>query len=727
MSGALSRLWLAVATLLLLLAVRVAEPAPLMALRLQGFDLLTRVIPRPLEAGIDGRLLHTVVIDIDDESLKRLGQWPWPRPMLARLVDRLFALGADSVAFDMVFPEADRNSPGEFARSHAGLPAEVQTMLSALPENDAIFARAIAGRPVVLGQAGTVDTVGANDRDRPPPPQRLIVRTAEGAPDPTVRFHAFDAMLRSLPLLEDAAAGLGQVVPTADADGVIRRVPMVLKVRDQLIPALSVELLRVMAKARLAQVATDPETGRPRLLISLGRGRGVLPIPLNADGTMQAWFNPSEAGRSLLLPAYKVLDGSAARAAVDGKLVLIGTSAAGLADNRNTPIGVIPGVEIHAQLLETILGGRFIRQADNALALELAILFVTGILVISTVPFLSPRASLPLLPLLLLLLGGGAFLLFRRDGLLVDAIYPMAGAVLLHGQSLYGNFAAAERKRRQLRMAFSQFLSPALVRQLAEAPDRLKLGGETRDMTFLFTDIAGFTGFTEKTKPEDLVRLLNAYLDEACGIVMEHGGTIDKIVGDAIHAMFNAPLDQADHAARAVACALALDAYGRRFQAAARAEGFDFGETRIGLNAGPAVVGNFGGARRFDYTAHGDAINTAARMESVNKHLGTTVCVSGPVVERQGSEADFRRIGVLVLKGKTEGIPAYEPVPEAERGSEWLRRYRRAHALMAAKDPATLSAFTDLFKDHPDDPVIAFHLRRLSAGEQGEIIHFSEK
>ena len=279
-----------------------------------------------------------------------------------------------------------------------------------------------------------------------------------------------------------------------------------------------------------------------------------------------------------------------------------------------------------------------------------------------------------------------------------------------------------ERDASKLRSAFGQYLSPTLVEALARDPRRVKLGGEERDMTFLFTDLEGFTSFTEAVRPEILVGTLNAYLDGVCRIAMDHGGTIDKIVGDAVHVMFNAPVDQPDHAARAVRCALAIDDFARSFAAEALRRAPDartFGVTRIGVNTGRAVVGNFGGERRFDYTAHGDAINIAARLEAANKRLGTRICVARATVDAMGgSDANFRPIGEIALKGKANRVEVFAPLAADAPEIAWALRYGDAFARLSRGEERGAQDILDLFALHPDDPLLAFHARRIATGER---------
>jgi adenylate cyclase len=245
-------------------------------------------------------------------------------------------------------------------------------------------------------------------------------------------------------------------------------------------------------------------------------------------------------------------------------------------------------------------------------------------------------------------------------------------------------------------------------------------------MSFLFSDIEGFTSFTERATPELLVSVLNEYLDAMCRAVMEHGGTIDKIVGDAVVGIFNAPLDQPDHAERAVKCALAMDAISMQFIAKMASRGMVFGNTRVGVNTGRAIVGNFGGSERFDYTAHGDAINTAARMESVNKHLGTKICIAGTTAA-QCPNHYFRPIGALILKGKTEAIEAFEPITKEAADTPLMVRYRAAFDLLSAEDGGAKEAFAQLIADFPEDPLVQLHYGRIMDGIISSTIVLAEK
>ena len=284
----------------------------------------------------------------------------------------------------------------------------------------------------------------------------------------------------------------------------------------------------------------------------------------------------------------------------------------------------------------------------------------------------------------------------------------------------------AKEEAERTRAAMARYFSPNIARQLLENPEALFHRGERRTVSFMFTDLQGFTPLIEKLDPDLIIPLLNAYLETITEIVFRHEGTVVKVVGDAVQAMFNAPIDQPDHADRAIACALEIDAAAEAFRAARAAEGIELGPTRIGLNTGPAVVGNFGGEAYFDYTAHGDAVNAAARLEGVNKFLGTRVCVAAATAE---AAKDFvgRPVGDLVLKGKHEAIRAFEPLAPGAADADRLAAYEAAFALMDAGDEGAVEAFEALLAAQGDDGLVATHLERLRAGATGARMAFDAK
>ena len=287
-------------------------------------------------------------------------------------------------------------------------------------------------------------------------------------------------------------------------------------------------------------------------------------------------------------------------------------------------------------------------------------------------------------------------------------------------------FVGAAREARSRRAmaerahaALARYFSPNLASELAADNRSLDLAARRRDLTALFTDVAGFTGLVEMLEPAMLAKLLNCYFTGMTDIVFAHGGTVAKIMGDALLVLFGAPADQHDHAARAVACALALDSFAESYRLSILGEGIDLGVTRIGVNSGPAMVGDFGGGRYFDYTAYGDTINTASRLEAANKAIGTRICISAHVVER-APELKVRSIGDLMLRGRVDVLRAYEPLRGESDAA--IQPYTLAFEKMASKDPGARSAFAGLLGTAPDDPLANFHLRRLLNGEVGVTI-----
>ncbi len=285
----------------------------------------------------------------------------------------------------------------------------------------------------------------------------------------------------------------------------------------------------------------------------------------------------------------------------------------------------------------------------------------------------------------------------------------------------------ARRQREFIHGAFSRYISPKLVEQLVKSPERMKLEGERRVMTFLFTDVKDFTTMSEKLESHDLARVLNAYLEGMTDVVQKHGGMVDKFIGDAVFAIFNAPVDLPDHADKAVQAALDIDRFCQEFHEAQVREGIPFGITRIGVHTGTAVIGNFGSSARFTYTAQGDAVNTASRLEALNKHFGTRISVSEATVALCNT-VRFRPIASVVLKGKTESVAVFEPLHEGSAPDDgFLERYGIAFAMLERQAPDALALFDQLTQEAPDDPCVALHLERLRRGDQGTTVVMTEK
>ena len=414
------------------------------------------------------------------------------------------------------------------------------------------------------------------------------------------------------------------------------------------------------------------------------------------------------------------------------KVVLIG-AVVSITDRHRTPLAIVrdgddanmPGVFVQAQGISQLLEGRRHPRMGlfSGLLIDLAVAAI-GVGIGFIRQGVPGKVGLGAVVVAAMWICG---LLGFRYGLpfvpLVAPTFALAAALWMT-DVLVGR---AERKQRQfVQGAFGRYVAPSVVKQLMEDPSALKVTGSRREATFIFTDVAGFTTLSEALSPERLSEVLNEYLDGACKIILEHEGTIDKFIGDAIMSIFNAPLDQPDHAARAVRCALELDAYAEAFRIRCNAEGVPIGLTRIGVHCGDSVIGNFGSAQRMDFTALGDTVNTAARTEGVNKYFGTRICCTQSVVDK-APEQQFRPVGDVVLKGKIDAVTLYNPVSEDEVTSGLFAGYLAAYKVMVAGESGALSAFRDFEKAHVKDPLALFHISRLESGIIGPRIVMEDK
>jgi len=682
------------------------EPRLVAGLRRAVFDTYQRLEPR------DYTPLPVKVVDIDEESLARLGQWPWPRTLLARLVDRLAAGGASVVGLDLILAEADRTSPSQVlsAWPDNALTRLLRERTGELPDHDELLARSLAGTQAVGGFVLTGDASGT-------PPEPLWRMEIDGG-DPRPRLPRFSGVVPYLPVLAQALAGAGSFNLISDRDGISRRLHLLYALDGAIVPSFAAELLRVAQRADGYRVVADADGRIESVFI------GELPVPTDAEG--RVWLHYTEAEPSRSLSAWQVLAPEFDAATLREHVVVLGTSAAGLKDLRATPLDrAAAGVLLHVALVEQVLLGEFLLRPGWAEPAEYLYALALALLLLALLRHLGAVGCALVGAAAVAVAGGFSWYAYLEWHRLVDPVLPSLVALLVYLVATTINYLRVEAERRQIRLAFGHYLAPQVVEQLTANPGMLKLGGEKRDTSFLFTDVAGFTSLTEKLEPAMLVHVLNAYLDESCQIVLDHGGTIDKIVGDALHVMFNAPTDQPDHAERAVRCALALDAFCQRFAAEQSQQGLALGITRMGVNTGPTVVGNFGGAARFDYTAHGDAINTAARLEGLNKHLGTRLCVSA-TTRAACNGIRFRSVGDVVLAGKSEALGVYEPLG-SDADEAWLRAYDDAFAAMHDGTPDAAERFEELHRCYPDDPLAALHARRLAAGERGVRIVMAEK
>ena len=659
--------------------LRVNEPWLVEHARLLVFDTYQRLKPRGYDPAAPVR-----IVDIDDESLERLGQWPWPRALLAGLVDRLGAAGAVTIAFDAVFSEADRTSPKRLLElwPDTGAADAVRARIAKLPDNDQLFADA-------LGRVHSVTGFVLTDSVRGRAPE-LKAGFAFAGDNPAPFVPAYTGAVVNLPVIEASAAGNGSITGLPDRDGVIRRTPLVLGLGDKLYPSLGAEALRVAQGAGAYIIKSSGASG----VYSFGQRTGIsqikigqFPIPTDAHGGVWIYYAGTQAER--VVPAWRVMQPDFDASQVDGRIIFIGTSAAGLKDLRTTPLNpTAAGVEVYAELLEQVFAGAFLERPDFALGLELVYLVLLGLLIIVLVPRVGARwcgfvgaAAV----------AGAVFAswqAFTRWHWLLDPVFPSIAVLAVYVVQTGVIFLRTETERRWVRNAFGRYISPDVVNRLAEHPERLALGGEMREMTVMFSDIRDFTARSERLDAQGLTRFINRYLTPMTECVLANHGTVDKYIGDCVMAFWNAPLDDADHRRHACRTALAmrerLASLNETWGSEARASGETFEPMRIGigLNTGPCCVGNMGSDQRFDYSVLGDDVNLASRLEGQSKTYGVDIIASEAALAGMAGFAVLE-IDLIRVKGKTRPVRIFHLVgDEAHAASDAFKRLSAVHADM---------------------------------------------
>ncbi len=652
---------LGLALLFGLVALRYADPALLRSARDSGFDLYQQLEPR---AGGDFPVL---VVDIDEASLARFGQWPWPRDRLATLLERLTALGAATVAFDFVFSEPDRTSPRLIAQS---LPSAA--FIADLPDHDAQFADMLQRSPSVLALAGTPRGASA-----PPAPKSGL---AVVGPDPTQKLFSLPFAAAPLPVLANATQGFGTVnLSPADTAEVIRRVPLAIRIAETVYPSLAVEALRVAQGAQTLLLFGDDQAR----LASIRAGQ--FEAPTASDGLFWVYYRPYDATENLSARELLAEDYPALAERVAGRIVFVGTSAEGLLDIRATPLGEnVPGVAIHAQIVEQMLTEKFLTRADWVSQLEIAAFILFGLATIIAMLRAGPRVSLLIGAIFFLAWGAIAWTAFRQYGVLIDWTYPLGGGFALYAAMLFFQFTIADADKRQIRRAFGHYVAPGVLSAI-EKSGRVELGGEERDLSIMFIDVRNYTTISESMTPHALVSMLNRMFEALGAEITASLGTIDKFIGDAIMAFWNAPLDVERHALRACEAALkaraALDKLNEGDGFGLRASGNKVPELRIGIGiaTGSALVGNMGLSSRFDYSCVGDVVNVASRVEGACKALHADIAVTEETRDA-ASELAFLYAGALGLKGKSEREGVYVLAGDAAlAGSPQFAELAAAH------------------------------------------------
>jgi adenylate cyclase len=646
----LSALLFGAAVVVALVLLRAADPYAVRVARETAFDTFQQIKPR--EAPPD---LPVRIVDIDEASLSEIGQWPWSRQTMAEIATRLTELGAAAIAFDVLFPEPDRLSPSG--------------IVAGGDDYDVQFAGALAAGPTILVMSRAIGGSAA-----PAPKTGFAMTGAETLGS----MPGIGGVAAPLPLLANAATGLGVASLDAGGAGVARRLPLLWSNGVAPLPTLSVEALRVALGVGTLVVLGD----------SAGAGTveglriGDLTVPTGASGDL--WLYYRNLPPSTYVPARALLgDGYAALAPqIAGHIVLIGASAIGLLDIRASALGeAVPGVSIHAQALEQMLTGTFLYRADWVGGLELLIIALSALAVVLVLLLTGPFVGLLFSVAIAAVAAAGSWFAFARLGVLLDPSYVLFAALVAYAAMAFFQFAVTDADKRRIRKAFAHYVEPSLLTQLEADGKLLQLGGDVREMTVMFSDVRNFTALSERTSPAELVAILNRMFAGLGAAIIAHHGTIDKFMGDAIMAFWNAPVDVSGHPRHA--CEAALDMREALHQLNARPSGgaqpISIG---IGISTGPALVGNMGFEARFDYSCIGDTVNVASRIEGACKLVGYDILVTAET-HAATPELAFLAAGSLALKGISEPEPVFILVGSASlAGTEAFKRLAADHAAL---------------------------------------------
>jgi len=667
---------IALAILGLFLALRVADPAVLQSFRLRVFDFYQAMKPR------ERTPQPVAIVDLDEASLDAIGQWPWPRTVVADLVSKIHRAGGLAVAFDVIFAEPDRMSPASIAASLKWLTPEARKELAALPSNDDVLSMVFQRNNVIVGEAGMPSETHQAAHDKPPKQAQIAMKGSNAASF----LPQFGGILRNLPSLENSAKGEGVITILPERDAIIRRVPSVVIAGNVYRPSLGLEMLRIATGGQAMLIKAD-NAGVNSVVV------GGVDIPTDGNGRIWVHFTKFNS-RPDYIPAKVILDGTVDPKRLQNKLIFIGTSATGLLDIKTTPLDpAMPGVEVHAQLIETILSKSYLTRPNYALGAEVSLMAAMGLFLVLLLPYAGALGSLAVGGLLSVVAVGGSWYLYTQYGFLLDVIYPLGASMVMFVTLVFYNYYQEEKQRQRIRGAFQQYLSPDLVEQLAKNSESLVLGGESREMTIMFSDVRGFTTISEsfKADPQGLTSLMNRFLTPLSNAIMEKKGTIDKYMGDAIMAFWNAPLDHPNHCRASCLAALdmlvRLEGVNAERKLEAEAQGIEFLPLNmgIGLNTGLCVVGNMGSDARFDYSVLGDSVNLASRLEGQSKNYGVRTILGETTAIAVRDEFAVIELDLIRVKGKLQPERIYALVgADAVTQQDTFKQLRSANDAMLA-------------------------------------------
>ena len=594
---------------ILLLAGRLFDVSPVETLRLKTFDYYQKISPRDVTTN------SIVIVEITEQDLKKYGQWPWPRNLIANLHNRIYQYGAKVIQYNIIFAERDRAGKDEnFAQKLAG----TNTVMMYSIKNSATD-----------GQVAKVPIVKQGDADK--------------------FLYSFKGVVTNIPELLRFANGAGVNIMIPNIDGTIRQIPLFVNTDIGTIPNQVLDTIRVYNQNTKYKIVAD-KNGVREILTSKNK---------KIETDANAMFNINFAN-TITIKKYSVTDIIKNKIDLKNKIVVVGLNAAGLSYLKDTPLGLMTDTQISAQSIETDLTNTQLIRNGNTNLIEIVAVFIFGLALIYIIPKLGITTTVLAYMTLVATIITSSLVAYNTSYIMLDASFPVLFVTIVWGHLVFNSFAKQYRLRQQIKKQFEHYLDPRMVKRLQKDPTLLKLGGETKTMTFMFSDIRGFTPISEKYKgnPQGLTRLINRFLTRMTNIIIKNGGTVDKFMGDCIMAFWNAPLDTPGHEMLAVKTAIQMQKELKKLNRELKKEKLPQINIGIGINTGQALVGNMGSDQRFDYSVIGDDVNLASRLESSSKELASTLVVGEKTVKKcRGYK--FKSLGTIQVKGKTEDIKVF--------------------------------------------------------------------